>query len=425
MADIPLGIHIKKQVPLNVMVATSSISERKLLVQYFKSAKFHIINESSTPEDVISNITALKEMVDILCIDFPFSRDSGMELIKSIREISQRVLVMVVSNTLKKEEIEELLKFKINTLLLKPISKSTIYDKLIHLLGRKDLFDKMVVGYKPVGIVLSEIQIPPISDVMSKVLSFDASKSGGSTALEGLLTPDKALCADILRIANSAYYGRSGKVSQLKDAITLMGLKTIKNIVIIQSRKKITKNLAHPLFVKHLNEIPILTGLISYDLLAPLNQKKLSDEVLLAAIFRKIGMTVLALNVTQRYQEILESFEVGAQTIFQIEQEELNTDSIQIGLKIFKLWNMPFTYQSIIANHGFTLGSIDTASDMDKILRLAELISLKLYKIPLSNDEEELTVKLVQSFNGDPKLLEIFDEEYYANIKTHPFFDPF
>ncbi len=121
------------------------------------------------------------------------------------------------------------------------------------MLGRKDLLPKETIVHKSTTIDLGKIQIPPLPAVVMKVLTFESDNPhGGSAEMEKILSPDIGISTNIIRIANSAYYGRSGTIQSLKDAITLLGTKTIKNLIFLEYNKKINKSLKPPLFFKHL-----------------------------------------------------------------------------------------------------------------------------------------------------------------------------
>ena len=118
------------------------------------------------------------------------------------------------------------------------------------------------------SIHLSDLTIPPLPMVAIKVMSFDADNpAGGSEELEKIISPDKAITTDIMKIANSAYFGRSGKIHTLREAITLLGMKTVVNLVILKSNKKISNALVGETYQKHLQELPVLTALVSFDLI--------------------------------------------------------------------------------------------------------------------------------------------------------------
>ncbi|HMV43392.1 MAG TPA: HDOD domain-containing protein [Leptospiraceae bacterium] len=410
-------------IPYNVFISDDSISERKLIQQFLKSADFKVIGEAEGGEETIHKIKELNGQVDILCVDYSMPEKNGGQVIEEIRTFFPKLIIILITAFSEKEIVEEAVRLKVNAFILKPITKSAIYEKLTFLLGRRDLTNKMVVGYKQMGINLNEIQIPPLRDVMNRVITFDSKKSGGSKELEMIIAPDKALSADILRVANSAYYGRSGSVDTLQNAITLIGLGTIRNIVILQFRKNFTKNLPQPLFRKHLNEIPILTGLIGIDLTGPLNLKNVREQIVISSILRKVGMSILAQNLKLKYLDILKLFEYGSKPLVQLEKEELNIDHIQIGIKVFQMWKLPNSLKKVVANQGFTQEETSRVEDIDRILRMAEILSLSLLGITISEEDSNILKSIMNYYNVTEELTSLFNEEYYTDIKSHPFFD--
>jgi CheY-like chemotaxis protein len=274
MTEIALGINKKKLKPYNVMLLCSSSSEKRLLEQYFRIAEFNIlevddkilnytfsaeketitkekqenISNSKTDDDEIEEDEFSEEEMELNKILLSFDKteillinykqDSNtLVLIKKIHQMYSKMIVILMIDTIKKELIENVLQTKANAYLVKPISKNILYDKLKIILKREDLTQKVVIGYKPKGVNFQEMHIPPLPTVLNKVILFDTEKTGGSEELEYIIAPDKSLSADLMRIANSAYYARSGSVNTLRDAITLMGLKTINNIVLVKFRK--------------------------------------------------------------------------------------------------------------------------------------------------------------------------------------------
>lgn len=422
-SEIPLGVNPRKMIPYNVFISDDSTSERKLIQQYLKSAEFNVIGEATNGEETIQKIKELNGQVDILCLDYSMPHINGIGVIEELKTFYPKLIVILITAYTEKEIVEDAVRLKINAFLVKPISKATVYEKLTFLLGRRDLTSKMVVGYKQVGLNLNEIQIPPLREVMNRVITFDSQKSGGSKELEMIISPDKILSADILRVSNSSYYGRQGMVDTLQNAITLIGLGTIRNIVILEFRKNFTKNLPQPLFKKHLNEIPLLTGLIGIDLAAPLNLKNIRDQIIISSTLRKVGMSILAQNLKLKYLDILKLFEFGSKPLARLEREELNIDHIQIGIKVFKIWKLPKSLKNVVANQGFTASEISKVDDIDRLLRMAEILSLSMLGITISEEDNAVFQELMRYYKVTEELTSLFDEEYYTNIKSHPFFD--
>ncbi|MCB1176299.1 MAG: HDOD domain-containing protein, partial [Leptospiraceae bacterium] len=235
---------------------------------------------------------------------------------------------------------------------------------------------------------------------------------------------DKGLSADILRVANSAYYGRSGKIKTLKDAITLLGLKLIKNIAIVQTKRAMHKNLGKdPVFKKVLIEKQILTSLIAFDISTPLGLKNLRDQVFTPANFLNAGMTIFALNRTEEYKKLLELHLAKKVEITEIESKAYGLSSKDIGLYVFKIWNMPEPIIDVMKNHGFKLDQLETVSDLDRLVRLGDILSRKMMELPVFEEEEEILKKIFEKYGAGEELLEAFGEDYFDMIQSHPFFE--
>lgn len=448
------------------MVIVDSISEKKLLEQNIRAADFQVEEPSTEiisffkPDESTENIepnnpkpTTEKidndsdeididdkeieeqikmgkifagfSFIDLLFLEY-HNYPNSYDKIHKIEKMYPKLIVILILHNVTKNTLDEIVKMKANAYLVKPVSKTVIYDRLKVLLNRKDLLPKIVFGYTNTqGINLTEVQIPPMSEILYKVMLFDSNTVGGSEELEQIVAPDKSLSSDLMRIANSAFYGRSGKINTLKDAITLIGLKTINHIAIVKARKSFTEKLKNPIFRKYLDEMPILTGLIALDLCAPLHLKTLSDQIFIHSLLYKIGMTILALNQSERYQKLLTEFQKGKKALYEMEKHEFNTDYLQIGIKVFKIWHLPDSMQDTVKNQEFPIEQLNEVNHLDRLLRLANFFALKLLHHPLNLNDLELMKSILKYYSVDPGFIHLFDEDYYSHIKSHPFFEAF
>ncbi|MCB1189106.1 MAG: HDOD domain-containing protein [Leptospiraceae bacterium] len=418
----PLGLNLETREFYKVMIVEDSIIERTLLKRFLARKQFRVIGEAGNGKDAIENIESLSIKPDIVFIDHEMPVMDGLTAIKRLKPKYPEMKFFMVTNHSESELIQQLLQIKINSFILKPIDEFKLVEKVAQGLGRKDLLTKEVVVYKSNNLDLTKVRIPPLPNVVIKALQFDPNDpSHGSYELEKVISPDTAISTNIIRVANSAYYGRSGSIHNLKDAITLLGTKTVKNLVFLEFNKNMSKGLKAPIYEKHLKESPLLTSLISFDLVNPFNLKKLREDVFLASLFRKIGMMVFALNF-EKYKEVLKIYEFGLKDLSVIEKEEFKIDSIQLGIKIFKLWKMPDFFLDVISKQNFSTEEVPTVSDVDRITRLAEILSKKMLQITLTQKESELEDLIFQYYKVPEETKELFGEDYFQNIKDHPFF---
>ncbi|MCB1176117.1 MAG: HDOD domain-containing protein [Leptospiraceae bacterium] len=420
---ISLGVNVNNFIPYNVLIVDDSRMDQMLLRQYLQSEMFNVTHVAENGQHAIDILKDYNQSIDIICIDYDMPIKNGVETLKEIKADYPDIATIMITSHPNKEVINEIFKLKVNSLIVKPITKTQVIEKFALVLGRKDLISKSVIAYKnTVGIDINDLKIPPVPSVMLKVLQFDTSTSGGSSELEKIINPDRALSLDILKIANSSFYGRSGSIKSLKDAITLLGMKTVKNLVILQSKKQFSNTLIGSVFKRYINELPILSSLVSFDLTGPLNVKKLRDEIFTFSLLRKIGATILAMNFSKRYQEVLRLSEYGTKSIITIEKEEFNTDSIEVGIKVFRHWGMPDPFLELIRNQNFSIDELASVSDMDRVTRLADIISRKLHGLLVSPEEEELYTGVFTFYEAKPETKDAFGPDYFENIKEHPYF---
>lgn len=422
--DTALGINITNGKQYTVVIAEDSFSDRELLKRFLQADQFEILADVPSGEGVTDFLKYGSVVPDILFLDYQMEPKNALETIREIRPAHPNMMIVVVTGNVSKEVISELAKFKISSYILKPISKNIIDQKLIQILGRKDLVLQSKVVAKKNVLRLEDISIPPLPSIAHKVLLFEGDSVSGSSELEQIILPDKSICADILRIANSAFYARSKKVQTIRDAITLLGLKTIKNIVMLQSKKHISKNLVYTdLFKKHLLELPVLTALIALDLSQPLGLKSLREELFLSAMMIKIGMTILALNSAKAYTEILTEYESKVGDLAKLEKEEFELSHIDVGSHIFKVWQMPPIFMKMMKGQGFNQSEFNTVDDFDRILRLADTLAKRMANIPLPESEILLAKSIIKYYKAPDETMDVFGEDYYEDIKSHPFFN--
>ncbi|MCB1193786.1 MAG: HDOD domain-containing protein [Leptospiraceae bacterium] len=267
-------------------------------------------------------------------------------------------------------------------------------------------------------------QIPPLSTVALRVMRFDIEDpEAGSYALEQLIKPDKGISSKLLKIGNSALYGRSGKIKTLKDAITLLGVKTTKNLIVMLILQNMNNTLKIPIYKKFLQEKPVLTALVVLDLCGILGLNRIKETAFLMSLLVRIGMSIFALNYPDRYCNVLAYYGVGKVRLIALEQNYYQTDSLQVGIMVFDHWKLPAEYKETIEHLEFETDKIQNLSDLSRVVILADNISSKLMHIPLMENDIERNNKILEFYRKPTSELELFDEDYFEFLKDHPFYE--
>lgn len=421
---IPIGINSENSKPFKVIIADDLVIDRNLLRMHLQSEKFDILYETATGDDLLFYIKESLNKPDIICLDINISAGNGIDVVQKIRNLYKNIKIAIISSTTDKNIIQNLIQLKIDTILIKPYNRVQLLQKLSQALGKKEDSSVTKSQIPAVNINLANLTIPPLPAVAIKIITFETENpTGGSDELEKIISPDKSITMDIMKIANSSFYGRSGKVHSLKDAITLLGTKTVKNLVLLQSNKQVSKKLKGEVYQKNLQELPILSALVAHDISIPLGMKSFKDDVFLAALLRKIGMTIFALSFTDQYSQIITLANTETKDICQLEREVFQIDHVEVGSKVFRAWNMPKGLQDAVAHQKFSLEEVSKVSHVDRITRLAGFLAYQMLGYELGAEEKKIEELIFQAYNTSNKVKESFQKEYYDMIKDHPFFE--
>jgi HD-like signal output (HDOD) protein len=83
-----------------------------------------------------------------------------------------------------------------------------------------------------------DVRLPVFDATALEVQKLSQAKDCDARQIEKLIIRDQALAAEVLKVANSAFYGGLQKVTTIKNAIVRLGNHEITNIVMLVSQKK-------------------------------------------------------------------------------------------------------------------------------------------------------------------------------------------
>jgi len=268
----------------------------------------------------------------------------------------------------------------------------------------------------------SEIKIPPLSVVTVQIMQYDPlSPQASSQALEGIIAPDKGVSAEILRVSNSSFYGRSGSVQTLRDAITLLGGKAVKNLTILLATKALAGSLKGEVYKKYLHEFPIASALLAQDLADSAGRKNIREEVFLGALLHKIGMTSLALTFPKEYRLTLDEAEKEGLPLAEEERKRHGRDHVDVAGEIADRWKLPDGLRKILTQHDFAADDMSQVPDQVRLTALAGLAAREMMGLLLPMEELDRKARLAHHY-GLEGGIEKMDAKYYQSLREHPFF---
>jgi HD-like signal output (HDOD) protein len=198
--------------------------------------------------------------------------------------------------------------------------------------------------------IIQEIdQLKPLTDVAGKVLALSDDPDRGLSDLSDIIRHEPALTANILKLANSAYFGLPGKISDVKQAIVYLGMKQVVDLVLLVSCAEQLSG-SHDGYGLKSGDLwkSAVSGAIIANDLARLKGVKQSSLIFTGSLLRDIGKVVLDQHVNSAAEKIANRVKTQNITFAEAERQVLGYDHVHVGAMVAKSWNFPVSLQCII-----------------------------------------------------------------------------
>jgi len=187
------------------------------------------------------------------------------------------------------------------------------------------------------------------------------------------ISMDQVLSAKVLRLSNSSYYGRSGSIKTLSQALQVTGLQNLKTLVVASGITATFSNVEGVDLQKFWKN-----SLVSANLARQISKEhKLDTEVsYLSGLMHSIGQLPIYMVEPAIAAEIDQAIKDGDTVARnQLEFDKLSVNHTMIGAEIAKRWNFPEQIQ--LAIRYYTKPFDNSANDTSAIVYLATHIAYK------------------------------------------------
>ena len=252
--------------------------------------------------------------------------------------------------------------------------------------------------------------LPVIPEVATKIMSMAEDKLDISfKELENIIKLDPGLTTKILKVANSALYARQREIKSLQMAITLLGFKNIKSLVLLVTASNMFLELNKKEFFQVFWSHSINTAFLSKHIAMRTGKKEIADESFLGGMLHDIGQTAFFNTDQEGYLEIIEQSKKDNRRIEEMEEARFGMNHKHLGASILEKWYFPDLYVDLAREHE-SLNITSKYKTIIIIVSAADLIS-KILGFGFGSPDKETLFAQLQPHIG----LNDADMEYYKN----------
>lgn len=228
------------------------------------------------------------------------------------------------------------------------------------------------------SIIQNVEQLPSLPDVVSKIINMVNDPDVSFKHVADEIAKDQAITANILKLCNSAYFSKGKEISSIDRAIVILGLKEVKDIVVIATTKSVLNKVivGYDLARGELWKHGVAVAMLAKKIATECNQKAIADIAFTGGIIHDVGKTVLALFVQSTFKDILNTVTEKSITFQEAEKVVMGFDHQQIGEQVAIKWKFPMVLQSIVRYHHEPMNAPDEHKIIVSIVHVANTLCL-------------------------------------------------
>ena len=254
--------------------------------------------------------------------------------------------------------------------------------------------------------VKSIFSLPEIALSVNELLN---SSEPSYAELEELILHDPALTAMLLKIVNSAYFGFPIKIDTVSRAISIIGLRELRNLVIAISVTTRFKGIPAELVDMDVFWYHSITRGVLARILAKRLKHSDRERFFIAGLLSRIGKLIFFSQYPGESTEILNLKDQGDDAMTAEEEKIFGFNYAELGAELLKQWRLPPSIWEIIIYQLDPLNSKGSQEDAC-ILNIAATIANAIepcakYDLDFDGLEPRFNASVLNYLNLSPNLV--------------------
>jgi HD-like signal output (HDOD) protein len=197
--------------------------------------------------------------------------------------------------------------------------------------------------------------LPSLPEVVIKLEEVLRQPDYSLENIAGIIEKDPAISSKLLQVANSSAFARNSVIHDLKHAVSFLGVKQIKEIVLYLAALKSFK-ISHQCHanVAEISEHSFLCSRLAVEVANTVLPGQ-EREVATAALLHDIGKLVFFSSACGLYRDFISGRDTPEIPASEFETELFGVTHAELGSSLMLWWNLPMNIIETAANHNLPL----------------------------------------------------------------------
>ncbi len=248
--------------------------------------------------------------------------------------------------------------------------------RTVYRLGVERLLNKALTGWKPPvkevslpvsdgrfaneniagenflkNMIKQEVQLSSFPDIYFKINEAINRPKTNADYLARIISSDVSLCAKLLRLVNSPFYGMTSRVDSVSRAIALVGADELSTMAMGISAISAFKDIPEELVdMKSFWTHSVAVGILSRRLGQGV-QGLSGEKLFVGGLLHDMGKLIIFKKLPSSSTEVIINSQTNLLPLFKSEKVIIGFDHSQAGSLLAKAWSLPEFLQDLIGGH--------------------------------------------------------------------------
>jgi HD-like signal output (HDOD) protein/CheY-like chemotaxis protein len=301
---------------------------------------------------VESGPVALQRMAEtpfqVIVSDMRMPAMNGAQLLAKVQEMYPQTVRLILSGHADKDLILKCVGAA-HQFLAKPCEPEVLRTAIAR--GRE--FDHLLNNAKMKELVGRMECLPSLPSILNELTEALNRDDCAITEIARIVGKDIGVTAKILKLVNSAFFGLQRKISSTDDAVSYLGINTIKALALAVS--------AFAPFENRRSSAINVESLWLHSLAVAGAARQIGDEIgaknkepaeiFVAGLLHDVGKLALASNLPDEYSAVVETSRKQQLAVHLAEEERFGANHAMVGGYLLSLWGLPEGVVSAICFH--------------------------------------------------------------------------